>query len=1242
MPASRLLAGAAAVALATGGGLLAAAPAAANIVDQPTTVSAPGAQLSLNPIGTFETGVFDKSAAEIVAFHAKTQRIFTVNAEAGEIDVLDASDPTKPVLVDALAGPAGMVANSLAIRADGLGVVALEAADKVGDGRLMFFDANDAQLEQLGSVTVGALPDMVTISKDGRYAVVANEGEPADDFSSDPEGSIGVVTLPASGTVTAPAQSAVRIADFHDFEAGGPKTLPEEVRVFGPTPHGADKPVSRNLEPEYIAIDGDTAYAALQEANAVAVIDLATAEVQEIWPLGVKDHGLPGNGIDASDRDPNGAPAFNIRSYPGLKGMYMPDGLNSYTSGGQTFLVTANEGDAREWGEYNEVSRVKDLGKSGVAPVCADSPLYAQRGDALLGRLNVTTENGLRDGENCYEELYAFGGRSFSIWTTGGEQVFDSGEDFERITHEAAPEFFNSNHSESNLEGRSDDKGPEPENMAIGRIDGRTYAFIGLERVGGVMVYDITTPADTEFVTYLNNRDFSVSVEGSADEAAALKGAGDLGPEGLAFVSAPDSPTGAPMLVVGNEVSGTTTIFDIRTKETTIQLLGINDFHGRLEAADKSAGAAVLAGAVKQLRSENPNSLFVSVGDNIGASTFTSLSQDDNPTIDALKAAGLDASAVGNHEFDQGYADLRDRVIPRYGDTRFALGANVYGRDGEPVLDEYWVKEIDGIRVGVIGTVTEQTKDAVSPAGITGLTFGDQVEAANRVAAQLRDGNPANGEADVVVLLAHEGSASKDCAAIAAEDTDFGDLVRDTSADVDAILSGHTHSTYACAIPVRGSDVPRPVLQAAQYGESLDQLELRVDRATKRLVSTEQRILALAGQGYPADAGVAKIVDTAAAQAEVVGGRTIGTITGDIVRGGTPAGADRGVESRLGNLVADIQLWATSNDDFGGEKAQIALMNPGGLRDDLIAGRGGAVTYKQVALVQPFGNTLVTLDLTGAQLKQVLEEQWQPAGASRPKLHLGVSAGFTYEYVVDAPRGAHVTSMAYRGEPIADGDTFRVVTNSFLAAGGDAFAGFTQGTRVADTGQTDLNATLGYFAAHEPVSPAPLGRAKVADPAAWVKVGLSTDSPVQGETVQVALSGLTPGQQVSAVLRSEPIVIEAIPAASAAGTTAFEIAIPEDFEVGSHSLTISSAGETPVVIDMSVVSARAAAVPGDGSGGGSGGGSGAGGGDSAAAAGDGLAATGADAALPLAAGALLLLAGGILLAVRRLRRGAQH
>jgi 5'-nucleotidase len=627
---------------------------------------------------------------------------------------------------------------------------------------------------------------------------------------------------------------------------------------------------------------------------------------------------------------------------------------------------------------------------------------------------------------------------------------------------------------------------------------------------------------------------------------------------------------------------------------TDVQVLTINDFHGRIEANGDEAGAAVLAGAVADYRAANPNTLFASAGDNIGASTFTSFIDDDNPTIDALSAAGLDVSAVGNHEFDQGFADLTDRVLPRYEENTgidgadFGLGANVYLKGTEtPALREYAIREVDGVRIGFIGTVTSDTATLVSPSGVAGLDFGDQTEAANRVAEEIAD------ETDVIVLLAHSGPSGADCADLAAEQSEYGDLVRGASEEIDAIVSGHTHQLYACDID------GRPVIQAHQYGTTLGALDIEVDSATGELVSIAGSTVDLVDGDplYPADADVQAIVGAAVDTADELGSVEVGKISADILRGGTPPGADRGVESTMGNLVADVYLWATSEyENYGGaEPAQIALMNPGGLRDDLRYEGDGTVTYSDVAAVQPFGNTLVTLGLTGEQLERVLEEQWQP-GNERPKLHLGISEGFSYEYIDDAPAGEHIVSMSYLGEPVDATDEFLIVTNSFLASGGDGFTTLAEGVGTADSGLIDLSATVDYFAKHGVVDPAPLGRAVPAgadddsdggsdggsqQPGAWAVIELSDTEVAQGEELQVTVSGLEPGQSIGATLHSDPIVVQGIPAADAEGVIEFAIAIPADFETGAHTLEITSPGLDPLTVDLTVVAGNLVASGSD-------------------------------------------------------------
>ena len=487
-------------------------------------------------LGTYLTeGGFDVGASEIVAYDARSRTLFSVNAALQRIDRIDVSDPRAPVALGSIdVTPFGAQANSVTVSSRGLVAAAIEAPVKQDPGTVAFFDHLGTPL---AAVKVGALPDMLTFTPDEQALLVANEGEPNADYSVDPAGSVSLIDL--SRGIRRLGQADVKSIGFEAFDAA---VLDPSIRIFGP---GAS--VSQDLEPEYIAVskDSKTAWVTLQENNALALIDLRRGRVERLIGLGFKDHSLPGNGFDASDRDGVNA----IAPHP-VFGMYMPDSIASFSVRGKPYLVMANEGDAREYDTFVEAKRVASL----TLDPTAFPDAAALQAAAALGRLNVTSATGDSDGDGDFDALYSFGARSLSMRDAKGNLVWDSGDQLEQITLEALPENFNSNSTANAADARSDDKGPEPEGLAVGEVRGRPYVFVGLERVGGIVVFDVSSPESPCFVQYLNTRDFSgVPSEGSA---------GDLAPEGLLFIPPHASPTRKAMLAVGYETSGTTSFFE--------------------------------------------------------------------------------------------------------------------------------------------------------------------------------------------------------------------------------------------------------------------------------------------------------------------------------------------------------------------------------------------------------------------------------------------------------------------------------------------------------------------------------------------------------------------------------------------------------------------------------------------------------------------------------------------------------
>ncbi|MGO0575693.1 bifunctional metallophosphatase/5'-nucleotidase [Ornithinimicrobium panacihumi] len=523
-----------------------------------------------------------------------------------------------------------------------------------------------------------------------------------------------------------------------------------------------------------------------------------------------------------------------------------------------------------------------------------------------------------------------------------------------------------------------------------------------------------------------------------------------------------------------------------------VQVLQFSDFHGHLAPEGGFGGAAYLAGLADALEAEfaaenkHAASYLVSSGDSIGGSTFASGLFHDEGTIEVLNAMGLVASAVGNHEFDEGVAELM-RIVNggnhedgQYLDYPYAgtdfpyLAANVVWKDsGEPILPAYTIQKHKGVKVGFIGVVTDETPFLVSPGGINDVSFLDETETLNRYAAELQ----AQG-VEAIVALVHEGGYDGGAypKTISDEDVNAGceslsgpilDINAGASSAIDVLLTGHTHNGFACLLPDPSGEL-RAVNGPGDWGRVLSETTFRVDRKTKDVVretlEVENHVVRADGSIAP-NAEVQAIVDKWLAMAAVMAGEVIGTTSEDITG---DASGNRGIETPMADLIADAILWGTQ--DAGG---QIAFMNVGGVRssflvDDITNGEApGEITYQEAYDVAPFGNLLVTLDMTGAQIEAVLNQQYNP-DRSRVMLALGVSEGFSYTW--DAATNSVVPgSMTLNGEPIDPAATYKVSTLSFLAEGGDGFTAFTEGTNLVG-GPEDLANLVAYIKASSPLT----------------------------------------------------------------------------------------------------------------------------------------------------------------------------
>lgn len=1012
--------------------------------------------VNADPMLTYLSGLhlgeaWDEGAAEISAYDAGSQKLFVTNAEFTSLDIVDLSDPSAPVRIyqiDITAYGDGL--NSVAVY-DGVVAVAVESDPSTDPGFVVFFDTDGNFLSQ---VTAGSLPDMVTFTHDGAYLLVANEGEPNDAYDIDPEGSISIVDM---------SVGAENLTDAHvataDFSAFNGAVLDPSIRIFGP---GAS--VAQDLEPEYIAVSGDNskAFVTCQENNAFAIVDIATATVTDLVGMGYKNHNLPGNGLDASNK----SDGIQIKSWP-VWGMFQPDAIDSYSVNGNTYYVTVNEGDARDYDGYSEEIRVKDL--------ALDPDVFPNAGwlqeDKNLGRLNSTIANGDIDNDGLFEEIYCYGGRSFTIWDDAGNMIFDSHDDLEQITAGYLTNNFNSTNDENDsFKNRSDDKGPEPEALTVAEIDGRYYAFMGLERVGGIMVYDVTNPMFPEFVEYRNDRNFAIDAEDDVD--------GHYGPEGILFIDAADSPNGQALLVVSHEISGTIAIYTVDAANaqlpSMLTILHNNDGESQLlesSAGPQWGGVANFKFKVDSLRaqayqSQSP-SIMLSSGDNFLAGPEFTASLNlppDQPYYDAVAMdhIGYDAVCIGNHDFDFG-PDVLEKFIRDYSLTQPTyLSANL-DFAAEPGLQDLVdngriaaskVVNLNGTYVGVVGLTTPKLNYISSPRDV--IVNDDIVNIAQNEIDALMDMG-----LNKIILISHLQSIKEDSILISQlKHVDIaiaggGDEL--LTNDPSIALPGMTvYGEY----PLQYEDVEgETVYVVTTPGEYtyVGHLMAEFDIDGKVVSIDPSSNPVLVTSTTPDPELIELVAEPVAAYIENLAQNVIATteVTLDGVKGNI-----RTLETNEGDLVADALLWQATQlaADFGVKTPDVSLQNGGGVRNASLIPAGSEISELTTFDILPFPNFLsVVEDIPAAQFKEILENAvcrvefvdgrfaqiagfeftWNPGGTAQ------VIDGETGEITTPGTRVLEAklsdgTLIVDAGMPV-EGVFVTVATIDFLAKGGDQY-----------------------------------------------------------------------------------------------------------------------------------------------------------------------------------------------------------
>lgn len=954
---------------------------------------------------------FDEGGTEIVAYDSVHKQMYSVNGAEKSLDIISLStlssnsaavqnlSLTKRISLEQLSRESLALSDitSVAIHPSNEYVAIAAPADPTTDAGYVIFISHDGTY--LNHVKVGSLPDMVTFTPNGKFALVANEGEPSSDYKIDPVGSVSIIDV---------SNGASNITSNNVATAGFDKLDAEGIRIVKP---GAS--FSEDAEPEYIVVSNDSskAYVALQENNAIAVLDLSTKQFTSVHDLGEIDHSLPGFALDASDKDG----AASLKNLPTL-GMFMPDGMSTYTVNGKTYILTANEGDAKDYDGFSEEARVADLADrlslnashyGGFSQEELDAMMETLTADEQLGRLKTTTSVPLNE-DGKQEAIYSFGTRSFSVWDGDTlELVFDSGDQFERLTKLANPAGFNTDNAENKFDSRSDDKGVEPESVTVGQVGERSYAFVGLERAGGIMAYDLTNPAQPVFDLYFSSRSYD-----SEEEIPS----GDVAPEGLSFIAAEQSPTGKALLLVAHELSGTIAVYELAPSEQTrIQIIATNDIHSRVYE-DSGMGYAKLAAIVEQYRQMNPNTIVLDAGDTLHGQTYSTLVEGSS-IVELMNEIGYAAMTTGNHDYNYGFERMLDLGEQANFDI---LAANVKDADGSHVFEPYIIEEVAGVKLGVFGLATPETVYKTHPNNVAGIAFTDPATAAKEMVEELQ------GKADVIINLAHlgtDGSTGKE---------NRSDTIASEVSGIDLIIDGHSHELINRTI----NDTL--LVQFGEYGKQVGIITLVLEDG-KLVDKQSYYITAEDAATLPANAQVEAIIEKTTAEQKKILDQVIGNTS---VKLEGERAVVRTSESNLGNLITDAMIAATDAD--------IALTNGGGIRASI---EQGQITKGDVITVLPFGNFIVTIEVTGQELKDALEV----GAAGYPDAHGAFAhvAGINYKIDPEAAAGARVHSVIVNGKPLDLKQTYTLATNDFLAAGGDQYTMFADNTIINNAGTLD-------------------------------------------------------------------------------------------------------------------------------------------------------------------------------------------